>query len=60
MELEEKNKRLEQENMSLRNKLLSKLLSDNIEVTRLEFKIKELEKEVLNLKQKNAYLTLLH
>lgn len=48
----EKIKQLEEENRLLKHRILSNMLSDNTEITRLNFKIDELEKSVEFWKQK--------
>ena len=48
-------KQLEEENRLLKHRILSNMLSDNNEITRLNFKIDELEKSVEFWRQK-AYL----
>ena len=48
----EKIKQLEEENRLLKHRILSNMLSDNTEITRLNFKINELEKSVEFWKQK--------
>lgn len=48
----EKIKQLEEENRLLKHRILSNMLSDNTEITRLSFKIDELEKSVEFWKQK--------
>lgn len=48
----EKIKQLEEENRLLKNRILSNMLSDNTEITRLNFKIDELKKSVEFWKQK--------
>ncbi len=45
-------KQLENENKLLKDKILSNMLSDNTEITRLNFKIDELEKTVEFWKKK--------
>ena len=52
-------KQLEEENIRLKKQILSKLLSDNTEITRLNFKLEQLEKENISLKQRNSYLSLI-
>lgn len=52
-------KQLEEENIRLKKQILSKLLSDNTEITRLNFKLEQLEKENISLKQRNSYLSLM-
>lgn len=49
-------KQLEQENRLLKDRILSNILSDNTEITRLNFKIDELEKSVEYWKDKVYYL----
>ena len=51
----EKIKQLEEENRLLKNRILSSIMCDNTEITRLNIKIDELEKSVEYWKQK-AYL----
>lgn len=51
-------KQLEKENKLLKEKLLSSILNDNSEITRLNFKIDILEKTIEDLKHKNAHLIL--
>ena len=48
----EKMKQLEEENRLLKHRILLNMLSDNTEITRLNFKIDELEKSVEFWKQK--------
>lgn len=48
----EKIKQLEEENRLLKHRILLNMLSDNTEITRLNFKIDELEKSVEFWKQK--------
>lgn len=48
----ERIKQLEEENRLLKHRILSNMLSDNTEITRLNFKIDELEKSVKFWKQK--------
>ena len=48
----EKIKQLEEENRLLKHRILSKMLSDNTEITRLNLKIVELEKSVEYWKDK--------
>lgn len=48
----ERIKQLEEENRLLKHRILSNMLSDNTEITRLNFKIDELEKSVEFWKQK--------
>ncbi len=45
-------KQLEEENRLLKHRILSKMLSDNTEITRLNLKIVELEKSVEYWKDK--------
>ena len=45
-------KQLEEENRLLKQRILSNMLSDNTEITRLNFKIDELEKTVEFWKKK--------
>lgn len=45
-------KQLEEENRLLKDRILSNILSDNTEITRLNFKIDELEKSVEYWKDK--------
>lgn len=52
-------RQLEDENKLLKKHLLPKILSDNTEIDRLNFKISLLEKEIADLKRKNAHLLLL-
>ena len=52
-------KQLEEENIRLKKQILSKLLSDNTEIARLNFKLEQLEKENISLKQRNSYLSLI-
>ena len=48
----ERIKQLEEENRLLKHRILLNMLSDNTEITRLNFKIDELEKSVKFWKQK--------
>ena len=48
----ERIKQLEEENRLLKHRILSNMLSDNTEITRLNFKIDELEKSVEYWKDK--------
>lgn len=51
-------KQLEEENKLLKHRILSNILSDNTEITRLNFKINKLERLVEYWKQK-AYLSII-
>ena len=57
-EIIKQNEQLKKDNEILRKCVLSKLLTWNTEITRLNFRIEQLENEVKLLKHKNACLTL--
>ena len=57
-ELIEKNKQLEKENKTLKERILSNILSENTEVVRLNFKILQLERRVDTLTAENVKLRL--
>ena len=57
-ELIERNKQLEKENKTLKERILSNILSENTEVVRLNFKILQLERRVDTLTAENVKLRL--
>lgn len=57
-ELVKENEQLVMQNEILRKKILSMILSDNTEITRLNFKIEQLEKKIKRLVTENARLSL--
>ena len=57
-ELVKKNEQLVMQNEILRKKILSMILSDNTEITRLNFKVEQLEKKIKRLVTENARLSL--
>lgn len=54
----ERNKRLEYENRVLRDRFISSILSENTEITRLNFEVERLEKKVKCLSEENIKLKL--
>lgn len=57
-ELVKENEQLVMQNEILRKKILSMILSDNTEITRLNFKVVQLEKKIKRLVTENARLSL--
>lgn len=57
-ELVKENEQLVMQNEILRKKILSMILSDNTEITRLNFKVEQLEKKIKRLVTENARLSL--
>lgn len=58
-EILKRNEQLERENKQLKSKILLNLLDKNTTENYYKLTINELEKEIKNLKQKNAYLKIL-
>ena len=54
----ERNKQLEHENKVLRDRFISSILSENTEITRLNFEVDQLEKKVKCLSEENIKLKL--
>lgn len=57
-ELIERNKQLENENKTLKERILSNILLENTEVVRLNFKLLQLERRVDTLTAENVKLRL--
>ena len=57
-ELVKENEQLVMQNEILRKRILSMILSDNTEITRLNFKVEQLEKKIKRLVTENARLSL--
>lgn len=57
-ELVKENEQLVMENEILRKRILSMILSDNTEITRLNFEVEQLEKKIKRLVAENARLSL--
>ena len=57
-ELVKENEQLVMQNEILRKKIVSMILSDNTEITKLNFKVEQLEKKIKRLVTENARLSL--
>ena len=57
-ELVKENEQLVMQNEILRKRILSMILSDNTEITRLNFKVEQLEKKIKRLVAENSLLSL--
>ena len=58
IEKDERIKQLEKENLLLKQRILSSIISENTEMVCLRIKVSEMEKQLLDLRRHCAYLKL--
>ena len=58
IEKDERIKQLEKENLLLKQRILSSIISENTEMVCLRMKVSEMEKQLLDLRRHCAYLKL--